>query len=114
VVTNPDTLLKENVFMIDVMKRLASEASDVLKARLASGLKMPDVALSNPRMLQQWNDEDGAVRVMKKHGLTQTDIFDYRILSPAATKKRLPKEHWKELERYITQYEGPRWLKIGK
>ena len=75
----------------DMLEQWISDLRALALQMLDSGAKLPDYQLVAKRAIRQWTDEDTAKVALFAFGLTESEVMETSIISPAKAEKALKK-----------------------
>ena len=75
----------------DMLEQWISDLRALALQMLDSGAKLPDYKLVAKRAIRQWTDEDKAKVALFAFGLTESEVMETSVISPAKAEKALKK-----------------------
>ena len=75
----------------DMLEQWISDLRALALQMLDSGARLPDYKLVAKRAIRQWTDEDKAKVALFAYGLTESEVMETTIISPAKAEKALKK-----------------------
>ncbi len=75
----------------DMLEQWITDLRALALQMLDSGAKLPDYKLVAKRAIRQWTDEDKAKVALFAYGLTESEVMETSIISPAKAEKALKK-----------------------
>jgi hypothetical protein len=75
----------------DMLEQWISDLRALALQMLDSGAKLPDYKLVAKRAIRQWTDEDKAKVALFAFGLTESEVMETSVISPAKAEKVLKK-----------------------
>ena len=75
----------------DMLEQWITDLRALALQMLDSGAKLPDYKLVAKRAIRQWTDEDKAKVALFAYGLTESEVMETSIISPAKAEKVLKK-----------------------
>jgi hypothetical protein len=75
----------------DMLEQWITDLRALALQMLDSGARLPDYKLVAKRAIRQWTDEDKAKVALFAYGLTESEVIETSIISPAKAEKALKK-----------------------
>ena len=75
----------------DMLEQWITDLRALALQMLDSGARLPDYKLVAKRAIRQWTDEDKAKVALFAYGLTESEVMETSIISPAKAEKALKK-----------------------
>jgi hypothetical protein len=75
----------------DMLEQWITDLRALALQMLDSGAKLPDYKLVAKRAIRQWTDEDKAKVALFAYGLTESEVMETSVISPAKAEKALKK-----------------------
>ena len=75
----------------DMLEQWITDLRALALQMLDSGARLPDYKLVAKRAIRQWTDEDKAKVALFAYGLTESEVLETSIISPAKAEKALKK-----------------------
>ena len=75
----------------DMLEQWITDLRALALQMLDSGARLPDYKLVAKRAIRQWTDEDKAKVALFSYGLTESEVMETSIISPAKAEKALKK-----------------------
>ena len=75
----------------DLLETWISSLRELALSMMESGAKLPDYKLVAKRAIRSWTDEDKAKVALFAFGLTESEVLETSVISPAKAEKALKK-----------------------
>lgn len=86
------SLLSEALKFIPIFQAWSKNVEEFAFSRLSLGEKIPGYKLVEKKTHRKWKDEGEAVKVLRANGLTDQELFEIKIKTPAKIEKILGKD----------------------
>lgn len=89
------------------LREFLNDVDDKAMSMMLNGEKIPGFKLVEGRQgNRKWSDEAKVIGQMRSFRMTNDDIFDMKLISPAKAEKKLGDVRWKKIESLITREPG--------